>query len=491
MAPSASDEARVLAACPSGLLVAGEEREAADGRRLPVVDPATERTLTDVADAAPTDAVAALDAACDAGPAWAATPPRERGEVLRRAFELMHERTEDLALLMTLEMGKPLASSRAEIAYAAEFFRWFSEEAVRAEGRWSRRSAGGGQVLVTKRPVGPCLLVTPWNFPTAMGTRKIGPALAAGCTAVVKPAAQTPLSMLALGALLADAGLPDGVVNVLPTSRAADLVAPVLADPRLRKLSFTGSTPVGRTLVEQSAAQLLRTSMELGGNAPLLVFADADLDVAVEGAFQAKTRNLGESCVAANRLYVQEEVAEEFSSRLAERMGAMTLGRGTEDGVEVGPLVDGSQRDSVRDLVDDAVGRGARALCGGGAPDGPGFFVEPTVLVDVDPRAALLSQEVFGPVAPVLPFRDEEEAVARADDTAYGLVAYVFTRDLDRAFRVVEGLEVGMVGVNTGVVSDAAAPFGGAKASGFGREGGHEGLEEYLLTQYVALASGA
>ncbi|GAB2699334.1 NAD-dependent succinate-semialdehyde dehydrogenase [Thalassiella azotivora] len=484
----AHDERTVLDAVPTGLLVGGTWRDAGGGERFDVVDPATGETLTTVADATPQDAVAALDAAVAAQADWAATPPRERGEVLRRAFEALTARTDELALLMTLEMGKSLAESRAEVVYAAEFLRWFSEEAVRVHGRYAVAPTGGSRMLTTRQPVGPCLLITPWNFPMAMGTRKIGPAVAAGCTMVVKPASATPLSMLALAQVLRDAGLPDGVLNVVTTSSSGSVMEPLVRDPRLRKLSFTGSTSVGRTLVEQSAQQLLRVSMELGGNAPFVVLEDADLDAAVDGAVQAKMRNIGEACTAANRFHVHEDVAEEFTRKLAERMDGMRLGRGTEDGVEVGPLVDADQLDTVTTLVGDAVDRGARVVVGGSAVDGPGFFYRPTVLADVPADARILHEEVFGPVAPVTTFRTVDEAVEQANDTEFGLVAYLFTRDLQRALTVSERLQTGMVGLNTGVVSNASAPFGGVKASGFGREGGFEGIDEYLETKYVSIA---
>lgn len=481
-------ERAVLDAVPTGLLIGGTWREAASGRRLDVEDPATGQVIATVADADVQDGDAALTAAVEAQAGWAATPPRERAEILRRSFEAVMDRQEDLALLMTLEMGKSLAESRGEIAYGAEFLRWFSEEAVRVHGRYSVAPAGGSRLLTMKQPVGPCLLITPWNFPLAMGTRKIGPAVAAGCTMVVKPASATPLSMLALAGVMQEAGLPPGVLNVVTTSSTGAVMEPLIRDPRLRKLSFTGSTEVGRRLVEQSADQLLRVSMELGGNAPFLVFADADLDAAVDGAMLAKMRNIGEACTAANRFHVHVDVAEEFSRRLAERMAALTLGRGTDDGVQVGPLVDERQRSTVDELVRDAVARGATVLTGGERVGDAGYFYAPTVLGDVPAGARILAEEVFGPVAPVTTFRTDDEAVAAANDTPYGLVAYVFTRDLDRALRVAERLQTGMVGLNAGVVSNPAAPFGGVKASGFGREGGFEGIEEYLETKYVGIS---
>jgi succinate-semialdehyde dehydrogenase/glutarate-semialdehyde dehydrogenase len=481
-------EQALLARVPTKLLIGGEWREAEGGGRLAVEDPATCETLTDVADGQPADALAALAAAAEAQHEWARSAPRDRGEILRRAYEAIVAQAEDLALLMTLEMGKSVAESKAEISYAAEFFRWFSEEAVRIHGRYMVNTTGKGRILTMRQPVGPCVFVTPWNFPTAMGTRKLAPAIAAGCTMVVKPAQQTPLSMLALAKILQDAGLPGGVLNVITAHRSGAVIEPLLKDPRTRKLSFTGSTEVGRKLIEQSADQVLRVSMELGGNAPFLVFEDADLDAAVEGAMLAKMRNVGEACTAANRFHVHESVAEEFSRRLAERIGELKVGRGTEPGVEVGPLIDGAQRDKVAELVEDAVERGAKVLVGGSAGEGAGYFYEPTVLASVPEDARLLGEEIFGPVAPIATFTTEEQAIEAANRTEYGLVAYLYTRDLQRAFRVCEAIETGMVGVNQGVVSNPAAPFGGVKQSGFGREGGFEGIDEYLETKYVAIA---
>ncbi len=440
-----------------------------------------------MADASADDAKAALDAAVEAGPEWSQQPPRERGEVLRRAFDTITERADELALLMTLEMGKPLKESQAEIAYGSEFLRWFSEQAVRIDGRYAVAPNGQGRLLTMKQPVGPCLLITPWNFPLAMGTRKIGPAIAAGCTMVVKPAQQTPLSMLMLAKILEEAGLPGGVLNLITASSAGESTGPLIADSRLRKLSFTGSTEIGRKLMEQASENLLRLSMELGGNAPFIVFDDADVDAAVQGALIAKMRNIGEACTAANRFHVAGAVADEFAEKLAQKMGAMKVGRGTEDGVEVGPLIDDTQRAKVAELVEDAVGRGARALVGGHSRDGSGYFYDPTVLTDVPEDASLLKEEIFGPVAPVKGFDDEDEAIAAANDTEFGLVAYLYTSNLKRALRVVERLETGMIGLNQGMVSNPAAPFGGIKQSGFGREGGPEGIEEYLETKYVAV----
>ena len=483
----ATDEQAVIDAVPKRLFIGGEWRDAAAGGTIAVEDPATGETLCEVADAQPEDAMAALDAACAAQAGWAAHPPRERGEILRRGFEELTGRADELALLMTLEMGKTIKESKAEIAYAAEFLRWFAEQAVRIDGRYSVAPNGAGRLLTMKGPVGPCLLITPWNFPVAMGTRKVGPAVAAGCTMVIKPAKLTPLSMLALADILDRAGLPPGVINVISAKSAGGSTGPLIEDGRLRKLSFTGSTAVGKKLIEQSASQVLNTSMELGGNAPFLVFEDADLDAAVEGALLAKMRNIGEACTAANRFHVAESLEHEFAERLAQRLGALKLGRGTEEGVDVGPLVDADTREKVSELVGDAVDRGANVLVGGSQVDGAGYFFQPTVLEGVTPDARLLKEEIFGPVAPVTGFGSEEDAIAAANDTEYGLVAYVFTRDLQRALRVCEGLETGMIGLNQGMVSNPAAPFGGVKQSGIGREGGYEGIEEYLETKYVAI----
>ncbi len=483
---TASQEHSVVDLVPKQLFIGGEWRDGAKGT-LSVEDPSTAESLCDVADASVDDAKAALDAAVQAGPAFAAMAPRDRGEILRRAFELITKRKDDLALLMTLEMGKTIKESVAEITYAAEFFRWFSEESVRIDGRYAVAGNGAGRVLTMKQPVGPCLMITPWNFPMAMGTRKIGPALAAGCTMVVKPAQQTPLSMLMLGRILEEAGLPGGVLNLITASSSSETTGPLIADQRLRKLSFTGSTEVGRTLMSQASQTLLRLSMELGGNAPFIVFDDADVDAAVAGALIAKMRNIGEACTAANRFHVAGSVVDEFASKLAEKMAAMKLGRGVEDDVDVGPLIDNSQRTKVSDLVQDALGRGATAVVGGQVREGAGYFYNPTVLTDIPDDAQLLQEEIFGPVAPVMGFADEDEAIAAANNTEYGLVAYVYTSDLKRALRVCERLETGMIGLNQGIVSNAQAPFGGVKQSGFGREGGYEGIEEYLETKYVAV----
>ncbi|OBG96315.1 NAD-dependent succinate-semialdehyde dehydrogenase [Mycobacterium sp. E136] len=481
-------ERHVIDAVNKLLFVDGKWVDASEGRTFDVVDPATGRTLCAVADATPADARAALDAAVAAQREFAATPPRARADMLMAAFELLHARVDDLALLMTLEMGKPLAEARGEVGYAAEFFRHFAEEATRIDGGYQTAPAGNARFLIARQPVGPCLLITPWNFPMAMGTRKLGPAIAAGCTSVIKPAHQTPLTMLALMAILDEAGVPAGAVNCITAMDANAVCEPLVRSGLARKLSFTGSTRVGRILLEQCAQKVLRTSMELGGNAPFIVFADADLDEAVDGAIAAKMRNMGEACTAANRIFVHAAVIDEFGRRLAERMAAMTVGRGTEDGVKVGPLVDEAALHKVQDLVDDAVGRGARVLTGGTPVSGDGYFYAPTVLTGVPRDARMSGEEIFGPVAPLTPFETEDEVVAAANDTEYGLVAYVFTNDLRRALRVAEALETGMVGLNQGVVSNPAAPFGGVKQSGLGREGGSMGIDEFLETKYVGIA---
>jgi succinate-semialdehyde dehydrogenase/glutarate-semialdehyde dehydrogenase len=482
----ATKEQTVVDQVRKQLYIGGEWRDGAGGT-LEVEDPATGEVLCEVADATPDDAMDALAAAHEAKEEMAAMAPVERGEVLRRAFEALIERKSELGLLMTLEMGKPLAESEAEIVYAAEFFRWFSGEAMRVEGTYKVAANGSGRVLTMKQPVGPSILITPWNFPMAMGTRKIGPAVAAGCTMVMKPAKQTPLSMLALTEILEEAGLPKGALNLITSSSSGSVMEPLIKDPRARKLSFTGSTEVGRMLIAQASEQVLKVSMELGGNAPFLIFDDADLDAAVEGALLAKMRNIGEACTAANRFHVADSVAEEFSKRLAEKMGSLKVGRGTEEGVKVGPLIDADQRQKVADLVEDARSKGASVVVGGNIPDGSGYFYEPTVLGDVPPDANLLKEEIFGPVAPVASFEDEDAAIEAANKTEYGLVAYVYTSNLKRALRVIERLETGMVGLNQGMVSNAGAPFGGVKQSGIGREGGHEGIEEFLETKYVAV----
>ena len=478
----------VLEVVPKRLFIDGEWRLSSSGAHFPVHDPATGAVLCSVADATAEDGLQALDAAVAAQASWAKTPPRERSEMLRAAYELLVERTEEFALLMTLEMGKPLHEARGEVAYGAEFFRWFAEEAVRIHGRYAVAPNGATRLVTMQQPVGPVYAITPWNFPLAMGTRKIGPALAAGCTVVVKPAHETPLTMLALAGVLQEVGVPAGVVNVITTTSSSTVSAPIIADPRLRKLTFTGSTQVGRKLVEQSAHNLLRVSMELGGNAPFIVFEDADIPAAVAGAMVAKMRNIGEACTAANRFYVQESVAEEFATLLAERMGSLTVGNGTKEGIDVGPLITAQAREDVHAMVADALSAGARAVVGGAPAPGQGNFYLPTVLVDVPGSARVLHEEIFGPVAPIATFRTEEEVVGAANATEYGLVAYVFTRDNARVIRVSEALEFGMVGINQGIVSNPAAPFGGVKQSGFGREGGFEGISEYLETKYVGIA---
>ncbi|HEV2784619.1 MAG TPA: NAD-dependent succinate-semialdehyde dehydrogenase [Actinophytocola sp.] len=465
--------------------IAGVWQPASDGRRIPVIDPASGEQFTDVADGTVEDGLAAVTAADRAFPAWAATAPRERGEILRRAYELMTARSRELAELIVRENGKALPDALAEVTYAAEFFRWYSEEAVRAEGSLQTAPSGANKILVLRQPIGVALLVTPWNFPAAMATRKIGPALAAGCTLVLKPASETPLTALALAALLEEAGVPAGVVNVLPASRSASVVGVMLADPRVRKLSFTGSTEVGRVLLRQAADGVVNCSMELGGNAPFLVLADADLDAAVAGAMVAKMRNGGEACTSANRFYAHAAIADEFTERLAAAMGELVVGPGLDPGVQVGPLVNAATRDKVASLVDSA---GAKVIVGGSAPRRPGFFYEPTVLGRVPPDAAILRTEIFGPVAPVVAFDDLDEAIRLANDTEYGLVSYVYTGDLATGLRVAEALESGMVGLNRGVVSDPAAPFGGVKQSGIGREGGHDGLLEFTESKYVAVS---
>src|SRR4051794_10977284 len=485
-----AEEHRVVEQVPHKLYIGGEWRDAGEGATLIVEDPATGEPIAEIADATNADADAALGAAHETFAEFRNTPPRDRADILHRAYGLIMERQDELALLMTLEMGKPVAESKAEIVYAANFFRWYAEEAVRINGRFTINENGKGRVLTLKQPIGPCVFITPWNFPLAMGTRKVGPAIAAGCTMVVKPAKQTPLSMLAMAKILEEAGLPGGVCNVITAKSSGSVMEPLITDPRTRKLSFTGSTEVGRTLIKQSAEQILKVSMELGGNAPFLVFEDADLDLAVEGAMLAKMRNTGEACTSANRFHVHESVAGEFAARLAERMGSLKVGRGTDDGVQVGPLIDDAQRGKVEELVEDARSKGANVVVGGKRSDGAGYFYSPTVLDDVPDEARLLREEIFGPVAPVKSFRTEEEAIAAANDTEYGLVAYVFTRDINRAFRVIEELETGMIGFNQGMVSNAGAPFGGVMQSGFGREGGPEGMEEYLETKYVAMNLG-
>ena len=482
-------ESELLASVPTGLLIGGEWRAAEGGKTVAVSDPATGDVIHEIADASVADGVAAMDAAAEAFPSWAATPDRERAEILRRAFDLLQERKEDVALLMTLEMGKPLAEARGEVAYGGEFLRWFSEVTAHTQGRYGANPEGTGRMIVTQHPVGPCYLITPWNFPLAMATRKIAPALAAGCTVVIKPATLTPLTTLFFAQILQDAGVPAGVVNVVTTTNTGAVSERIISDPRLRKLSFTGSTPVGVKLLQQAAPGVLRTSMELGGNAPFIVFEDADLDKAVDGAMLAKFRNIGQACTAANRFIVQRSVVEEFTRRVTERVQAMKIGRGTEDGVQIGPLIDDRAVDKAKSLVGDAVERGATVTTGGSPVEGPGTFFEPTVVSDVQPGSDILREEIFGPVLAIVPFDTEDDAVRIANDTEYGLVSYVFTESLSRGQRMIERLETGMMGLNVGVVSNAAAPFGGWKQSGLGREGGDEGIHEYLQTKYTLTAN--
>ena len=482
---SEASEKALLESVPDGLFIGGEWSPAMSGSTLDVHDPATGEVIKTIADAAVEDGSAALDAAVNAADAWAKTPPRERGEILRRTFDLVRERQDDVTLLMTLEMGKPLAESKAEVTYGSEFLRWFSEEAVRIFGRYGSNPEGTGRMIVSQYPVGPSFLITPWNFPLAMATRKIAPALAAGCTVVIKPPELTPLTTLYFVKLLADAGLPKGVVNVITTHTSGKVSGPIIADPRLRKLSFTGSTEVGRKLLEQAAANILRTSMELGGNAPFLIFDDADLGAAVDGAMIAKFRKIGQACTAANRFIVHEAIADEFAARVTERVQAFKVGRGTEEGVQIGPLINADAVEKADALVRDATYRGAKVLTGGHPIDGPGTFYEPTVVTGVLPGSEILREEIFGPVLSIVTFDDEGEAVRIANDTEYGLVGYAYTKDLARGQRLVESLQTGMLGLNVGVISNAAAPFGGVKQSGIGREGGFEGIQEYLSTKYT------
>ncbi|APE18479.1 NAD-dependent succinate-semialdehyde dehydrogenase [Mycobacterium sp. WY10] len=482
---STPDIERLLSSVPTGLWIGGEERKGSS--TFEVFDPSNDKVIATVADATAEDAIAALDAACAVQAGWAATPARDRGEILRSVFETIIDRADDLATLMTLEMGKVVAESMGEVKYGAEFFRWFAEEAVRIGGRYTPSPAGTGRIIVTKQPVGPCYAITPWNFPLAMGTRKIGPAFAAGCTMIVKPAQETPLTMLLLAKLMAEAGLPKGVLSILPTSHPGDVTKALIDDGRLRKLTFTGSTGVGKALVAQSADKLLRTSMELGGNAPFVVFDDADIDAAIDGAMLAKMRNGGEACTAANRIHVANAVIGEFTDKFVKRMAEVNLGNGLDPSAKLGPLVNTKQLAKVQELVNDAVEKGATVALGGEAPGGPGNFYPATVLTDIPADARILTEEVFGPVAPIIGFDTEEDGVAAANATEYGLASYIYTESLDRALRVAEAIESGMVGVNRGVISDPAAPFGGVKESGFGREGGTEGIEEYLDTKYIAL----
>ncbi|MCU1419837.1 MAG: NAD-dependent succinate-semialdehyde dehydrogenase [Homoserinimonas sp.] len=482
---AALSESDLLAGVPDQLFIGGKWVASLTGSTLDVADPSTGTTIKSIADASAGDARAAMDAAADAQADWATTPARQRGELLRRAFDLLQERKDQFALLMTLEMGKPVAEALSEVAYGGEFLRWFSEEAVRISGRYGTNPEGTGRVIVTHRPVGPCYLITPWNFPLAMATRKIAPALAAGCTVIIKPASLTPLTTLYFAKLLEEVGLPAGVVNVVTTASSGDISEPILADPRLRKLSFTGSTPVGVSLLKQAADGVLRTSMELGGNAPFIVFEDADLGRAVDGAMSAKFRNIGQACTAGNRFIVQASIAEEFTARVTERVKALKVGRGTEEGVAVGPLIDERAIAKVSALLEDAVARGAKVHTGGSAIDREGTFFEPTVISGVKPGSDILSEEIFGPVMSITTFTDEADAVRTANDTQYGLVGYVFTRDLARGQRLIDSLETGMMGLNIGMLSNAAAPFGGVKQSGLGREGGLEGIHEYLSPKYT------
>lgn len=483
-------EAEVLGRLQSGMLIGGCWRDGSDGGTFAVENPATGQTLGVVADGTPDDALAALDAASAAQSTWAAVPPRRRGEILRHAYDLLMARREEFALLITLEMGKSLAESRAEVDYGANYLRWFGEEAVRIDGSWKVSEDGSARVLVMRQPVGPCLLITPWNAPLAMPARKIGPAVAAGCTMIVKPAPQTPLTTAALAGLLAEAGLPDGVLNIVPTTQAGVITERLIQDGRLRKLSFTGSTPVGRLLLAQAADTVLRTSMELGGNAPFIVCHDADVDAAVEGAMTAKLRNIGEACIAANRFYVEATVADEFNEKLVARMNTIIVGPGTDPDANLGPMIDDRQRRRVADLVDEAVTGGAQVRAGGHVPAGPGYFYPPTVLTDIPSGARISREEIFGPIAAINTFTGEDEALREANNTHFGLVGYLFTRDLDQALRMSERLETGMVGLNRGYVSDPSAPFGGVKQSGVGREGGNSGIHEYLEEKYVAINVG-
>lgn len=478
-------EADLLKSVPTQLLIGGDWVDAEGGKTLNVSDPATGAHLATIADASEADAKKAIDAAAAVQEEWGNTSPRVRGEILRKAWELLIERRDEFALLMTMEMGKPFAEAQGEVTYGGEFLRWFAEEAVRINGRYGPNPEGTGTMVVSKRPVGPCFLITPWNFPLAMATRKIAPAIAAGCTAIIKPAELTPLTTLMFAALLEEAGVPKGVVSVITTSRSRDVSPVIILDPRLRKLSFTGSTQVGKVLLKQAADNVLRTSMELGGNAPFIVFDDADIDKAVDGVMIAKFRNIGQACTAANRVFVQKGVAAEFSKKVAERVAAMKIGRGTEDGVSIGPLIDANAVESSQAFVDDAVALGATVLTGGSRVDGSGNFFQPTVLSNIHADTRFLCEEIFGPVLGVIEFDTEDEVIRMANDTEYGLISYAFTNDLNRGQRLIEKLETGMMGLNTGLVSNAAAPFGGVKQSGIGREGSTEGIEEYLTTKYT------
>ncbi len=485
---TSADEKRVLDLVPTGLYINGVWRDASDGKTFDVFDPATGKLLKTIADASYQDGQEAIAAAHDTQKSWAATAPRVRAELLRAAFEKITAMSDDFAILMSLEMGKPFLEAKGEVAYGSEFLRWFSEEAVRVNGRYQTAPDGKNRLMVLKKPVGPALLITPWNFPLAMATRKIGPAIAAGCTSILKPAALTPLTSLLFAKVLQEVGVPAGVVNVIQTSRVSEVTGPIIKDSRLRKLSFTGSTPIGKMLIKDSADQVLRTSMELGGNAPFLVFEDADVDKAVEGAMQAKLRNMGEACTAANRFLIHESVADEFAQKLTARFAALKVARGVEEGTNIGPVIDEKSRNAIHALVTDATSKGAKILTGGVIPSGEGYFYPPTVLQGVAANSEILKNEIFGPVAPIVTFKTEDEAVYMANDTEYGLVAYAFTKDLNRGLRLAEKLETGMFGLNTGLVSNPAGPFGGVKQSGLGREGSIEGIEEYLETVYVGIA---
>ena len=488
MSFTAADEKRVLDSVPSQLYIAGKWVDAENGATFDVIDPATGKVLKTISDASPADGMKAMAAAHETQESWAKTAPRVRAEILRAAFEKVTAMADDFAILMSLEMGKPFAEAKGEVAYGAEFLRWFSEQAPRIDGRYTTAPDGKNRIMVLKKPVGPALLITPWNFPLAMATRKIGPAIAAGCTSILKPANLTPLTSLLFTKVLEEVGLPAGVLNVIQTSSAGSVTGPIIKDARLRKLSFTGSTPVGQRLIADAAHQVLKVSMELGGNAPFLVFEDADLDKAVEGAMLAKLRNMGEACTAANRFLVHESIADEFAQRLTEKMSNLKVARGLEDGANIGPLIEEKARQGVHALVEDAKQKGAKVLLGGQIPSGEGYFYPPTVLVNVPESCDVLSNEIFGPVAPICTFKNEDEAIRMANNTEYGLVAYAFTKDLNRGLRLAERLEVGMFGLNTGLVSNPAGPFGGVKQSGLGREGSHEGIEEYLETVYVGIA---
>ncbi len=477
----------LLANVPTDLWIGGKWKKASDGGRFDVVDPATEKTIASVASATVDDATAAVDAAQGAFEGWAGRKPRERGEILRKAYEVIMRDAERFAKIITLENGKSLTDSRGEVAYAAEFFRWYAEEAVRNNGSVSMAPSSGARIFVQHKPAGIAVLVTPWNFPAAMATRKIGPALAAGCPVVLKPASDTPLTMLALMPALEEAGVPAGVVNVIPSRSSGKVVSAMLHDMRVRVVSFTGSTEVGRKLLHEAADNIVKPAMELGGNAPFLVFEDADVDAAIDGAMVAKMRNMGEACTAANRFYVHEKVHDEFAKKLTAKMGGLKMGNGLDDGVALGPLVNKEGRDKVIELVEDAVSKGAKVLTGGKLPAGPGFFYPATVITNVSDDAKMLSEEIFGPVASIQTFKTEDEAIKRANDTEYGLVAYLYTKDMSRGLRVSEKLDFGMIGLNRGIVSDPAAPFGGTKQSGLGREGAQEGMKEFLETQYVSM----